>query len=151
MNTTEFTITKESLYKRVFAASAYIVRSRESMGVPPGVGERMLITADDQKMIEPLIDNSVNNVFCNIERYHPGSSIEYSDSAYLFSINTPANFPANNEKRLKAGIESYVTNHTLQSWYTTIKPDEASIIAVQAQNDAITIQQLLMQRTKPGI
>ena len=44
MNTTRFAITKESLCKRIFAASAYMVRARESMGVPPAVGERMLIT-----------------------------------------------------------------------------------------------------------
>lgn len=151
MISTRFAITKESLYKRVFATSAYMVRSRESMGIPPGIGERMLITTDDREMIAPLIDNSINNVFCSIERYHPGSSIEYSDNAYMFNINTPANYPAENGKKLKPAIESYVTNHTLQNWYATIKPDEANIIAVQTQSEAITIQQLLMQRTKPAI
>ncbi len=151
MNPTIFTITKEDLHKRVFAASAYLVRSRESMGIPPGIGERMLITADESDMIEPLIDNSINNVSCSIERYHPGSSIVNSGDAYQFSICTPVNYPAENGQKLKAAIENYITNHTLQNWYTAIKPDEASIIAVQAQNDTITIQQLLAQRTKPSI
>ena len=151
MNTTRFAITKENLYKRIYAASAYIVRARESLGVPAGIGERMLITADDKKIIEPFVDKSVNSVFCYIERYHPGSSVEYSDNSYMFSIKIPYNYPAENSKKLKTAIESYVTNHTLQSWYTSIKPDEASIIAVQTQNDAVTIQQLLMQRIKPCI
>ena len=151
MNSTRFVITKESLSKRLFAASAHMVRARESMGIPPEVGERMLITADELKTVEPLIDNSINNVFCSIESYHPGSSIEYSDNAYIFIINTPGNYPAENGKKLKIAIESYIINHTLHSWYTGIKPDEASIIAVQTQNDATTIQQLLMQRTKPNI
>lgn len=151
MISTRFVITKESICKRVFAASAHMVRASESMGIPFGLGERMLITADEQKMIEPLIDNSVNNVFCNIESYHPGSSIEYSDNAYMFIIKTPDNYPAENGKKLRIAIESYITNHTLQNWYTNIKSDEASIIAVQAQNDATTMRQLLMQRTKPHI
>lgn len=149
MNTSRFAITKESLCKRIFAASAYMVRARESMGVPPAVGERMLITEDEQKMIEPLIDNGVNNIFCSIERYHPGSSVENTDKAYTLYVNAPSNYPAENWKKLRTAIESYIVNHTLQSWYASTKPDEASIIAVQAQNVATTIQQLLVQRTKP--
>ena len=151
MSSTRFVITKESLHKRVFAASAYIVRARESMGVPPAVSERMLITADELKMIEPLIENCVNNIFCRIERYHRGSTVEPSDTAYMFYINTPDNYPVENGKKLKTAIESYIVNHTLQNWYTSMKPEEASIIAVQTQNDAATIQQLLVQRTKPSI
>ena len=151
MNSTRFVINKESLHKRVFATSAYMVRAREAMGVPPTVGERMLITADDLKMIEPLIENSVNNIFCSIEHYHRGSTVEHSDTAYMFYVNTPDNYPAENGKKLKTAVESYIVNHTLQNWYTNMKPDEASIIAVQTQNDTVTIQQLLMQRTKPSI
>ena len=151
MKTVKFVITKEDVYKRIFTTSAYTARARESMGIPSNVGERMLITADEQKVIEPLIDESVNKVFCNIERYHPGSSIEYADTAYMFSINTPANYPTENGKKLRISIESYIIHHTLQDWYTNIKPDDASIIAVQTQNDAMTIEQLLTQRTKPSI
>ena len=151
MIATKFLITRERLYKRIFAASAYMVRAREAMGIPPAIGERMVITEDDRKMIDPLIENSVNNVFCSIERYHRGSTVEYTDNSYTFYINVPNNYPAENGKKLKTAVESYIVNHTLQNWYANMKPDEASIIAAQTQNDTVTIQQLLMQRTKPSI
>ena len=68
----------------------------------------------------------------------------------MFNIKVPESYPTGNEEKLGKCIESYITNHTLQNWYTGIKPDEAGINAVKTQNDATIIQQLLTQREKPS-
>ena len=151
MESITFVITKEDVNRHIYATSAHMTRSREAMGIPSSIGEGMLITADKHEMIGPHIRNSVNNVFCDIVRYHPGSNIEITQEGYKFTINTPSNYPTENGEKLKDCIGSYIANRTLQSWYTNIKPDEASITATLVQNDAATIQQLLMQRTKPCI
>lgn len=155
MNTIRFTITRENVYNRVFATSAYITRARETMGIPSGITERMLLTADDRHIIDPMIDSSVNEIASEIVRYHPGSCVEFTKESdaegYQFCINAPANYPAGNAGKLAGSIESYIANRTLQNWYISIKPDEANIAAVKAQNDAMSIQSMLTQRTKPAI
>lgn len=151
MEPIKIVITKESVYRHIFATSAHMTRSREAMGIPASIGEHMLVTADKKEMLDPHITNSVNNVYCDIVRYHPGSSVGLVQDEFQFSINAPSNYPAGNGNRLKECIESYIANRTLQSWYTSIKPDEASIAAVLAQNDAASIGQLLVQRTKPTV
>ena len=155
MNTIRFTITRENVYNRVFATSAYTTRARETMGIPSGITERMLLTADDKHIIDPMIDSSVNEIASEIVRYHPGSCVEFTKESdaegYQFCINAPANYPAGNAGKLAGSIESYIANRTLQNWYISIKPDEANIAAVKAQNDAMTIQSMLTQRTKPAI
>ena len=155
MNTIRFTITRENVYNRVFATSAYTTRAREAMGIPSGITERMLLTADDRHIIDPMIDSSVNEIAGEIVRYHPGSCIEFTKDGdvegYRFSINAPTNYPAGNADKLAGSIESYIANRTLQNWHISIKPDEANIAAIKAQNDAMTIQSMLTQRTKPTI
>ena len=146
-----FVITREDVYGHILATSAHVTRSREAMGTPQSIGESMLITTDEKEMLDPHIRNSVNNVFCDIVRYHPGSNVETTQEEFKFTINTPSNYPDENGEKLKESIESYIANRTLQSWYTSIKPDEASIAATLVQNDAVTIIQLLMQRTKPTL
>lgn len=154
MSSVIFAVTKENIHSRIFANSAYTVRAREAMGIPPAIGERMLITADDKGIINPLIDDSVNEIHSHITRYHPGSSVEFNNDAYggyyMFTVNTPSNYPGDNEEKLTHCAESYIVNRTLQSWYTGIKPDEAAIIATKVQNDAATMQILLTQRKKPS-
>ena len=153
MNTIRFTITRENIHDKVFATSAYTARARETMGIPPGITERMLLTADDKRIIDPMIDGSVNEIAEEIARYHPGSSVGFNgegdEAGYQFSIATPANYPADNADKLAVSIGSYIANRTLQNWYTGIKPDEANIFAIKAQNDAMIIQAMLTQRTKP--
>jgi hypothetical protein len=38
---------------------------------------------------------------------------------------------------------------TKQQWYMSVKPDEASIIASEAQDDAIRLRELLTLRSRP--
>ena len=153
MKTVNFTITRESVDERVFATSAYTARAREAMGIPPAVSECMVVTADNKKMMDPLTDNAVNEVLTYIARYFENSSVNFtpdsSGGCYTFNIGAPDNFPSGNGEKLQQSIGSYIANRILQSWYTGIKPDEASIIALQTQNDAATIQMLLAQREKP--
>lgn len=150
MNTIKIVITKEDIYGRLFATSAYTARAREAIGTPTGITERMQLTADDKAIIDPMIDSSINEILCYISRYHPGSSVENNDnSEYRFCIPTPANYHTGNADKLAGSIKSYITNLTLQNWYTGIKPDEANIATAKAQNDAITIQAMLTQRAKP--
>ncbi len=153
MNTIRFTITREDVYDKVFATSAYTARARETMGTPSGITERMLLTADDKRIIDPMIDGSVNEIAGEIARYHPGSSVgitgDGDGAGYQFSIATPVNYPAGNADKLTGCLESYIANRTLQNWYTGIKPDEANIFAIKAQNDAMIILAMLTQRTKP--
>ena len=154
MKSVKFVITKEELYGRIFAISAYTTRAREAMGVPHNATERMILTADDKKFIDPFIADSVNEIFTHIIRYHPDSCVDFTldeyGGYYMFNIKVPESYPTGNEERLGKCIESYMTNHTLQNWYTGIKPDEAGINAVKTQNDAAIIQQLLTQREKPS-
>ncbi|MBO5865143.1 MAG: hypothetical protein J6Q73_03735 [Bacteroidaceae bacterium] len=153
MSQTTFQISVENVLNRIFASSAYTARSREAMGIPAELTSRMLLTADDKNILAPLIENSVNEIFTDTARYHPGSSVTFkedkSDGYYAFNINTPTNYPSNNKDRLSQAVESYIANRTLQGWYTDIKPDEAAIAATKAQNDAVVIQMLLVQRHKP--
>ena len=153
MYTINFSITREHIYNGVFATSAHTARAREAMGIPVDITGRMLLTADDKHVIAPLIDNSVNEVSCDIVRHHPGSSVEFNrngnDGEYLFNITVPMNYPTGNAGMLATIIGDYILNRTLQSWYTDIKPDEANAAATKAQNDAGTIQALLTQRIKP--
>ena len=155
MSTLNFVITKRNIYNRIFATSAYTTRAREATGMPQSISGNMLLTADEKRIIDPLIENSINEIFSFIVCYHPGTSIDYStddnDGAYMFNIKTPANYPAGNEGKLAKSIESYVTNRTLQDWYTCMKPDEASLVAAKTQNDITTLQSLLTQREKPQI
>ena len=153
MKTVNFTITRENIDKRIFATSAYTARAREAMGIPPSVVERMVVTADDKEMVDPLTNNAINEVFAYITRYFTNSSVNFTQESpsgyYTFNIGVPENFPSGNAEKLQQSIESYIANRILQSWYTGIKPDEASIIALQTQSDATTIQTLLTQREKP--
>ena len=153
MKTVNFTITRENIDKRIFATSAYTARAREAMGIPPSVVERMVVTADDKEMVDPLTNNAINEVFAYITRYFTNSSVNFtpdsSGGCYTFNIGAPDNFPSGNGEKLQQSIGSYIANRILQSWYTGIKPDEASILALQTQNDAATIQMLLAQREKP--
>lgn len=155
MSQTTFQIDIQNIYKHIFATSAYTARARQAMGIPQEITERMLLTADDKEIISPLIENSVNEIFTDIERYHPGSSVTFgqdgADEVYTFNIDTPTNYPAGNGERLGRSIVSYIANRTLQSWYTDIKPDEAGIASTKAQNDAALIQMLLTQRAKPSV
>ena len=151
MESITFVITKEDVNRHICATSAHMTRSREAMGIPANIGERMLVTADNKEMIEPHIRNSVNKVFCDVVRYHPGSSVEFTQDGFKFCINVPSNYPSETGEKLKSCIESYIANSTLQSWYTSIKPDEANIAAILVQNDAATTRQLLVQRTKPTV
>lgn len=148
-----FTITKKDIYERIFATSAYTSRSREAMGIPAGIIERMQATADEKKLIEPLIDSSVDDAYTHIVRYFPGSTSQFTgdtqDGKYTFYIPTPTEYPSGNSDRLKRCITSFIVNRTLQAWYTDVKPDEASIAATKVQSDAANIVQLLTQRTKP--
>ena len=154
MNEIIFIITREDIYKRIFASSAYTARAREAMGVPQSIVERMLLTPDDKEIIVPMIENSVNEVLTDISRYHQESSVTFTNAEdterYLFNINTPDNYPSENGEKLRQSVESYIVNRTLQNWYTDIKPDEAAIIAAKTQNDAANIRMLLIQRRKPS-
>ena len=154
MNTIRIVITKEDIYGRLFATSAYTARAREAMGVPQSIVERMLLTPDDKEIIVPMIENSVNEIFTDISRYHQESSVTFTNAEdterYLFNINTPDNYPSENGEKLRQSVESYIVNRTLQNWYTDIKPDEAAIIAAKTQNDAANIRMLLIQRRKPS-
>ena len=144
-----FVITREDVYGHILATSAHVTRSREAMGTPTSIGESMLITTDEKEMLDPHIRNSVNNVFCDIVRYHPGSNVETTQEEFKFTINTPSNYPDENGEKLKESIESYIANRTLQSWYTDVKPDEAAITATKTKNEAETLHALLTQREKP--
>lgn len=154
MNEIIFIITREDIYKRIFASSAYTSRAREAMGVPQSIVERMLLTPDDKEIIVPMIENSVNEIFTDISRYHQESSVTFTNAEdterYLFNITTPENYPSENGEKLRQSVESYIANRTLQNWYTDIKPDEAAIIAAKTQNDAANIRMLLIQRRKPS-
>ena len=55
MEPIKIVITKESIYKHIFATSAHMTRSREAMGIPASIGERMLVTADEKEMLDPHI------------------------------------------------------------------------------------------------
>ena len=149
MNTVEFYITKEMIGKRIFATSAYTARARESLGTLPAITERMLATADDTAVLNPLIDDSINEVFTFIVRYLPESIVEFCNDGYRFAIKAPENFPADNGGKLKQCIESYIADRALQEWYANVKPDEAAITSARTQNEAATLQALLTQRVKP--
>lgn len=152
MSTLNFVITKKNIYNIIFATSAYTTRAREATGMPQSISESMLLTADEKRIIDPLIENSINEIFSFIACYHPATSIEDDNGeGYMFNIKTPANYPAGNEGKLAKSIESYVANRTLQDWYTCMKPDEASLVAAKTQNDITTLQSLLTQRGKPQI
>ena len=152
MSTLNFVITKKNIYNRIFATSAYTTRAREATGMPQSISESMLLTTDEKRIIDPLIENSINEIFSFIACYHPATSIEDDNGeGYMFNIKAPANYPAGNEGKLTKCIESYVTNRTLQDWYTCMKPDEASLVAAKTQNDITTLQSLLTQREKPQI
>ncbi len=154
MSTIKIVITKGNIYDRIFSTSAYTARARETLGLPDGIVERMQLTADDRHVIDPMIDSSADEIYGEITRYHPGSSVELTEYEnginYEFSIPVPFNYPTGNSDKLARSIESYIANRTLQNWYTGIKPDEANIAAAKAQNDAITIQTMLTQRIKPS-
>ena len=153
MKTVKFVITREDVYKRIFTTSAYTARAREAMGIPAAVAERMLITADDKEAVDPLIDNGMNAVLADIVRYHPGSSMEFTQDGYggyyMFHMKSAESYPTGNEEMLTQSIGSYVANRTLQNWYADIKPDEAAMTAAKMQNDAATIHLLLTRREKP--
>ena len=153
MKTVKFVITRANVHERILATSAYTARAREAMGIPPALAERMVITADEKERTNPLIDNAINETFAYIARYFASSNANFTQDSsggqYTFNIATPDNFPSANGEILQQCIESYIANRVLQSWYASIKPDEASVIAQQAQNDATTIQTLLTQREKP--
>lgn len=152
MSTLNFVITKKNIYNRIFATSAYTTRAREATGMPQSISESMLLTTDEKRIIDPLIENSINEIFSFIACYHPATSIEDDNGgAYIFNIKAPANYPAGNEGKLTKCIENYVANRTLQDWYTCMKPDEASLVAAKTQNDITTLQSLLTQREKPQI
>ena len=153
MKTVKFVITREDVYKRIFTTSAYTARAREAMGIPAAVAERMLITADDKEAVDPLIDNGMNAVLADIVRYHPGSSMEFTQDEYggyyMFHMKAAESYPTGNEEMLTQSIGSYVANRTLQNWYADIKPDEAAMTVAKMQNDATTIHLLLTRREKP--
>ena len=154
MSTVNFNIAIVELYRQIFATSAHTARAREAMGIPHGIIERMLLTPDDEKKITPLIDESINEVFSDIARYHPGSSStfiqEEENGYYHFTIDAPENYPPGNEEKLRQSALNYIVNRTLQNWYANIKPDEAGIPAAKAQNNATTMRELLTQRIKPS-
>lgn len=153
MKNIKFVIKKENVYKHIFTASAYTARAREAMGIPRGMVERMVITADDKEAINPLIDNAINEAYGYIARYFANSNVNFTQDNdggyYAFDIGTPDNYPGGNSEKLAQCVESYIANSVLQHWYASIKPDEGSLIAVQAQNNAATMQLLLTQREKP--
>ena len=153
MKTVKFAITREDVYKRIFTTSAYTTRAREALGIPAAVAERMLITADDKEAVDPLIDNGMNAVLADIIRYHPGSSMEFTQDEYggyyMFHMKAAESYPTGNEDMLEQSIISYAANRTLKDWYTNIKPDEVGTFAAKVQNDATTIHLLLTQREKP--
>ena len=113
-----------------------------------------IIEADDKRAIAPLMDDSVNEIFAEIAHYHPGSHVistnDNDENGYRFAVRIPPNFPSANKDKLPHCIESYITDRTLQSWYTVIRPEEATVIATRTQNDAVTLQTLLTQREKPA-
>ena len=153
MKTIKFIIIKGNIHDKVFATNAYTARAREAMGIPTGIIERMQLSADDKHIIDPMIDSSVNEITSEIVRYHPRSSVEFTENEngvnYEFNVAVPVNYPTGNADRLAMSVESYIANRTLQNWYTDIKPDEASISAAKAQNDVMTIHTMLTQRTRP--
>ena len=147
-------ITRAELCDRIFAATAYTARAREAMGTPPTITERMLATADDNAILCTLIENSVNEIHSEIARYHPGSTAEFSEDEsgghYIFNIKVPANYPTGNGRKLQQSIGSNIAGRVLQEWYASVKPDEVAMTAARIQNDTMTLQALLTQRTKPS-
>ena len=154
MESMTITITRADLCDRIFAATAYTARAREAMGTPPAITERILATADDNAMLYPLIENSVNEVHSDIVRYHPGSTAEFDEDEsgghYIFNIRLPANYPTGNGRKLQQSIGSNIADRVLQEWYASVKPDEVAMTAARIQNDTMTLQALLTQRTKPS-
>ena len=154
MNTVNFVTNRNNVYNKVFATSAYTARAREKTGMPPEIIERMTITADDKLVIDPIIENCINEISTYITRYHPNSSVDFitdeHEGHYLFNIVVPDNYPIGNEDKFEKSVENYITNRTMQEWYSIIKPDEANIPAAKAQSDILTIQTLLTQRKKPS-
>ena len=94
MSTIKIVITKGNIYDRIFSTSAYTARARETLGLPDGIVERMQLTADDRHVIDPMIDSSADEIYGEITRYHPGSSVELTEYEnginYEFSITLPA-------------------------------------------------------------
>ena len=157
MNLITFSVRKKDVYERIFAISAYTVRAREAMGVPSENAERMLVTADDKQFLTPFIDNSISEIFTEIIHYHSNCSVGFckdekdeDEDYYIFNLRTPANYAVSNQNKLEQRVRSFVANRTLQSWYSYINPNEASIIALNAQNDLATLQALLTHRSKPS-
>lgn len=156
MNLITFSITRKTVHERLFVTSANLVRVREAMGIPPEVCERLLITDDNKELIAPLLEDSISEIFTEIVRYHSNCTVGFfkdekdkNEDYYIFNLRAPVNYPTSNQKKLEQRVQNFVNNRILQSWYTNIKPDEASTFALNAQNDIAVLQAMLAQRSSP--
>lgn len=155
MSTTTIAIHKNDICEHIYMVSACTARAREAIGLPNDIIERMIVTKDEMRKISNLIDQSANDLISIITHYYPNSTMQRKDDILggynIFNIETPPEYPSGNKETLRHYFESYITNRTLQKWYTDIKPDEANITATKVQNDTNNITNLLTQRTKPTI
>lgn len=138
----------------IYSNSAHAARSREAMGIPQALADAMVITADEQKTIEPLIEKSINEAATIAGQYftnctHSIVSSGYETESISLILSVPTHYPNSCIERLKNCINEYIVDRTTQLWYLNVKPDEAAIVATKLQEQIANMKILLSMREKP--
>lgn len=154
MKDIEIGINVEELYRRLFAESGYISMSRSAMGLPDRLVETMQATDDERRIIDNWIRSSINEITHTINRFLAPCSMKYyknddSSTEYIISFKAPHNYPNEAVMMLQECAADLTFRRTKQQWYMSVKPDEASITASEAQDDAIRLRELLTLRSRP--
>lgn len=155
MKRIEIIVDSDSIYKRLFKESGYAVRSRSAMGMNATLADTVHITDDERETLGQWVRKSINEAVHGIYRYVGPCSVKYcmdtetGGERYVISVTAPHNYPTEHVALLETCISDLVFNRTMQQWYTTMKPDEASLMAANIQEDALLFRELLTQRERP--
>lgn len=147
-------IKDEEIYRRLYTESGYASQSRESMGLPTQLCNRITITEDDKRLFEDFVTTSVTTVVSNIRRYFSACHVEHikrgeGEDYFQFSFPLPANHQMKGTNLLNRAATDYIVASTMQQWAMTLKPDEANIYASKAQNSLAQMRDILTARKKP--
>ena len=154
MREINITFNESDITKRIYAESGYIAKARARTGLPDDFIDTIQATEDDTRVLNGFIKESINESAGTINRYLSPCRTRFigteGDKLISISFTLPHNAPESTAEALKESIACFTVARTLQYWYMSVKPDEASLHMSKAQSELARMRELLGTRTRPA-
>lgn len=156
MKDIELKLKYKSIEQRIQTYTYYTGEARKQTGLPQPLVARIQASSDDNTQLGDHIETAVAELSTIISRYLPAcSACEKQDEAngekiIVFKLQLPALYPLATLPQIEKTMENYTVKRTLQQWFQQHQPQEAAIIAAEAQTLTLQLRDLLTLRHKPS-